>query len=95
VEVGKIKHEISANLTAEINTAEINTAEINTEELYSRVSEINDKSTAEINKIKNEISNFTVEIKARDNAFSSETNRISASLNTIANKFSEIEKILE
>ena len=65
VEVGKIKHEISANLTAEINTAEINT-----EELYSRVSEINDKSTAE-------------------------TNRISASLNTIANKISEIEKILE
>jgi DNA repair exonuclease SbcCD ATPase subunit len=90
VEVGKIKHEISANLTAEINTAEINT-----EELYSRVSEINDKSTAEINKIKNEISNFTAEIKARDNAFSSETNRISASLNTIANKISEIEKILE
>jgi len=60
VEVGKIKHEISANLTAEINT----------EELYSRVSEINDKSTAE-------------------------TNRILASLNTIANKIREIKKILE
>ncbi|CAG8626723.1 11266_t:CDS:1, partial [Paraglomus brasilianum] len=78
--IGKIKHEISANITAEMNTKVAN-------ELSSRVLEINDKSTVEICKFKNEI-------KARDNAFSSETNGILASLNTIASKFSEIEKIL-
>jgi hypothetical protein len=37
-EIGKIKHEISANFTAEMNTKVAN-------ELSSRVSEINDKST--------------------------------------------------
>jgi cell division protein ZapA (FtsZ GTPase activity inhibitor) len=46
-------------------------------------------------KVANELSSRVLEIKARDNAFSSEMNGILASLNTIASKFSEIEKILE
>jgi len=49
------------------------------------VSEINDKSNAEIDK------KLRMKLKARDNAISSETNGILASLNTIASKFSEIE----
>src|ERR1051326_6586446 len=64
-------------------------------QIYFGIYRFRHPTLAEINKIKNEISNFTAKIKARDNAFSSETNRISASLNTIANKISEIEKILE